>query len=158
MARLIIPVGIPGCGKSTLCSTLLDVRRVSSDEIRQRVCPDGYDATKNSEVFAEYHQQIAKNLMREIDTVADATNLEISAREKLYNIARFCNAEAHVLLFTNIEQALKRNAARPVDGKHGNMQVPQDQMANKMLPRYERTLASIDTEAYDTLTYIGENF
>jgi predicted kinase len=150
MSKLFIPVGVPGCGKSTLTGNLLDAVHVSSDAIRNRM---GVGQDRNDEVFERYHQDIEDDLLKGYDVVADATNLRDFARAKLYAIAERCNAEVHVLFFTNVSQAIRRNAQRPVDGGPGNEPVPFDVM-QRMLLQWEDARAVIDAEPHDTLTRI----
>lgn len=151
---LIIPVGIPGCGKSTWSLRTLSpgaLRLISTDAIRDELIPNGatdYDPRLNHEVFDLFHERIEDRLMRSFEhVIADATNLDERARATLREIAARCNADTHVVIFTNVEQAIERNLKRP-------RTVPADAM-EKMLVKYEKALRDIPLEAYNALTYIS---
>jgi predicted kinase len=150
---LYIPIAIPGAGKTTWTRRVLDANWVSSDNIRERMWPgEPYDMTRNPEVFERYYGDIDLFLPY-WNIIADATNLGAFARVKLYEIAQKHNAPVHVLLFTNVEQALARNAARAGNAQ-GDYCVPEDVMLKKMIPRYEQTLSVIDSEPYTYITRI----
>jgi predicted kinase len=149
MANLFIPIGIPGCGKSTWIEVFLGGRAkvVSTDDIRERRFGDVNDMSNNKLVFEIFHDHIEIALERGIDVVADATNLHRSSRERVKECAREQD-KIHYILFRNSLQAIRQNKAR------SDRQVPDDVMMYRMLPAYERTLMDIRDEAYDTLTEI----
>lgn len=153
MAKLHIPVGIPGCGKSTFAWTVLEhsnLRVVSSDAIRLELSHD-YDQTRNDEVFAIFHQRIEDYLLNDLDVFADATNLNAFARENLYKIADRACAEVHAWVFANVNQAVIRNGARSPEG--GRVPVP---AMEYMFEKWEQTLSVIDTEPHASITYIRD--
>lgn len=150
MAKLIIPIGIPGCGKSTWSARYFD-HVISTDRIREKM-GDINDQSKNDEVFDKFHTNVRDYLELTLpvaSVVADATNLTRRARMKLYEIADEAGAEVHIFLFTNNVQALDRNLMR-------ERTVPNDAML-RMLANYEKTLAELPQERsrYHTLTKIS---
>lgn len=157
MANLVILAGLPGSGKSTWAKRLLKTHRiVSSDEIRTRMFSSLDEseggahesekkAANNALVFTVFHQEIRDHLRSGADTVADATNLNDIARHNLREIAEDVGAETHVILFTNVAQALLRNKLR-----EGDRQVPESAM-DTMLQKYMDTLMNIDTERYSSI-------
>lgn len=154
---LHIPVGIPGCGKSTF-SDRLDALCVSTDAFRASLS-NVNDQSKNDQVFAMFHQAIGVCLrLGERNVFADATNLDSRSRENLREIVSKANASAieygidrdiktHLILFRNTEQAIKRNRAR-------DRVVPADVMM-RMIDKYERSLLSIPDEQYDYITEVS---
>jgi predicted kinase len=154
MSILHIPIAIPGAGKTTWTRRFLNAEWISSDDIRENMWPgEPYDYTRNDQVFETYYGDIDIALGQGRNAVADATNLEAFSRKKLYAIAQELHADVHIILFTNVEQALARNAAR-AGNQQGDYCVPEDAMLNKMIPRYERALVEIDSEPYTYLTRI----
>lgn len=143
---LYIPVGIPGCGKSTWAEKSGHAV-VSSDSIRERYLSDVNNQSANDYVFRLYHRDLAWLLAEGDPVVADATNLRDFARRKLRNLADIMGAETHLVLFRNPAEAVQRNLAR-------ERVVPQDAM-ERMLGQYERALRDIPTEGYTTVTEIG---
>lgn len=167
MTNLIIPLGIPGCGKSTWAKTLLDLKYaiVSSDKIRKELFGslsaahmredgtplDPAQRQKNNEkVFDIFHSKIEERLTHGVDVFADATNLSRLARLRLVDIARATFAQTHVLLFKNPTEAMLRNERRDEDEK-----VPHEAMMD-MYAKYLECLVDLQAEIkrYDTVTEI----
>lgn len=149
MARLFITVGIPGTGKSTWASTYLkDAKVVSSDAIREELSGDATDQTKNGQVFNVFHQRIGEGLAQDLDVVADSTALDRFARENILAVAAIFKCEIHLIVFSNVEQAAVRNAAR-------ERVVPQDVMI-KMLGKFEKFKSDLPAESrlYTSVTEI----
>lgn len=148
MADLIIPVGIPGCGKSTWTKRFFEIV-VSSDAIRADLYDGDYDPSRNSEVFDRFHSLISNHLAFSIfPVVADATNLQASARAKLRILAIRELARIHYIIFRNVGQAIERNTQRDK-----RWVVPPDAML-RMVSQYEQMLRDIENEPYDSITYI----
>lgn len=150
MIVLHIPVGIPGCGKSSFVNAINCPYVVSTDAIRERIAGDANDQSRNGDVFTEYYDSIQANLMacRPYESVfADATNLEASSRAMLRTIAGVARARTHLILFRNPAQAITRNAQR-------ERVVPDDVML-KMIEKYERAVVEIASESYDYVTEVS---
>lgn len=154
MAKLYIPVGIPGCGKSTLAEIFCPhytQHIVSTDQIRERMVVTGdlesvNDMSRNNEVFERYHNDIEFYLHRCDNVFADATNLRDFARKELREISERYNVETHVIVFNNLLEAIERN-------KNRDRVVPTD-VINKMLEYFEVALRDIPQEGYTSITYI----
>jgi predicted kinase len=166
MAELIIPVGIPGCGKSTLAETFFNKTTDSiwsTDQIRS-LWGDVNDQSNNDEVFRRFHQAIYDDLSDGFRVFADATNLTNKARTTLRALAAQATDEraiiyrglpekeikvrVHLVIFTNPDQAVLRNSRR-------ERVVPNDVMM-RMLENYERFRLDLVQERhlYDTVTEI----
>jgi predicted kinase len=156
MSILYIPVGIPGCGKSHLAEGL-SAHVISTDAIRKVLTGDENSQEANGRVFDRFHELIDLGLRAGLNAYADATNLTVSSRAALRQIAVRANQDAelvgfgepiqtHVILFRNIEQAIKRNRER-------DRTVPDDVMY-KMIEKYERAVTDIWSEPYDYVTEI----
>ena len=169
--QLHIPVGLPGCGKSTWSDRLKaiypsGVNVVSTDAIRlklkkdRKLDIDTYYPDLNGPTFKEFHEDIFLYLSGwNARVVADATNLEASARENLRDqVAKASDhrakfgmgtpIETHVVVFTNIEEAFARNVQRT-----GWARVP-DEVMIAMLAKFEQTMTVIEQEPFTTITYI----
>jgi predicted kinase len=148
MNRLIIPVGLPGCGKSSFAVNF-GIPVVSTDQIRAEEFGDVNDMSNNDAVFELYHARIEEGLFEEgLDATvyADATNLRDFARRKLLDIAYRMGAESHVLLFTNTQQAVIRNTQR-------ERRVPDDVMV-RFVYQLEEALKDVPLEGYTSVTCI----
>lgn len=143
MARLVILVGIPGCGKSTWAEHMFDPHysvTVSSDRIRAELS-DVNDQTRNSEVFDLFHQRIAIALEDGETVIADSTALDARARRNLLDVASQVGVDGvHLVYFSNCDQAVMRNSRR-------ERKVPEDVMV-RMLDKYEYFKVVLPQEAH----------
>lgn len=94
--RLILLVGPSGAGKSTHAYRMgyTDDQIVSSDAIRQTLCGDFRDQSKNQQVFAALHAIVKTRLDFGLRTVVDATNIRTADRRAFLEIAAK-DAEIH---------------------------------------------------------------
>jgi predicted kinase len=145
---LIIPVGLPGCGKSTWPSSWDgNWAVISTDEIRIQLTGDVNEMRRNDEVFDLFHDYIKASLGEGSTVYVDATNLRDFARATLRAIANLHDVPVHAIVFTNTEEAVTRNLAR-------DRVVPADVMARFAL-QFEQALKDIPQEGYDSITYIS---
>lgn len=94
-AILSLMVGPSGAGKSSwlrsgdqLRYDILSSHIVSSDDIRQNLCGDWRDQSKNNEVFAALHAIVSTRLRNGLPTVVDATNLRRRDRLEVASLAQ----------------------------------------------------------------------
>lgn len=74
--KVYIPIGIPGCGKSTYYkNNISNVIRLSMDDIRAKICGDISDQSKNNLVYKIYTSQMITHAYDDEDIYLDATNL-----------------------------------------------------------------------------------
>lgn len=149
--KLYILVGLPGSGKTTWARSFLEsevVDVISTDDIRDELHPGiQHDGARNAEVFDLFHHRLATYLAMGLDVVADATSMKRAHRNTLYSIADKYGAQVHLVIFTNIDQAVTRNTARV-------REVPEPAMVG-FAGQYERMLSDIKTEPHDSLTHIA---
>lgn len=151
MTNLFIPVGIPGCGKSSYGRLFFNRPGClieSTDAIREAL-GDVSDQSRNDLVFETYHGAIHEGLADGFDIYADATNLTRRAREQLTAIALRTHSNMHLIIFTDCGAAVRRNSKR-------ERVVPQEAMV-RMLDQYEQFMLDLPFEraAYTTITKIG---
>lgn len=165
MTNLIIPVGVPGSGKSTWAHTFLHGKYsiISTDEIRVKLfgslrtahdVPQGQHVIHNDQVFKTFHETVFDNLHHSIDTYADATNLRTKARKRLYNIAQNADAQVkvHLIIFNNVSRAWDQNTLREKDRV-----VPEEhmvRMTKQFWDAVENINEGVDDIPYDTVTRI----
>ncbi len=118
---LIVPIGPPACGKSTLVNHLLDIgwldpdAVVSPDEYRRILTGSHASQEANSAVFSICHRITTNRLIRGLDVFYDATNLLPAWRSDILHVARNANQPVLYILFTaNNHECLERNAAREI--------------------------------------------
>lgn len=168
--ELIIPVGIPGCGKSTFAEKFFNkgTDQIWSTDAIRSVMGDVNDQSQNDEVFKRFHDYIREDLVDGFRVFADATNLTNKARTTLRALAKLADEDRskmipqssghavdlrekvklHLIVFTNPDQAVYRNRQR-------ERTVPHDAMM-RMLENYERFHLDLAQERhlYDTVTEI----
>lgn len=161
---LIIPVGIPGCGKSTLArekqNEAQDRREnffvVSSDDIRKSMFKSlvaandpEQAAANNAKVFAKYHENIERALdgYENVTVVADATNLDSSSRRTLRKIAERTGAQTVAVVFDNMPVAVEQNQMRDEDA------IVPDHVMDKMASKLLVALELVQGEGYDWIDW-----
>lgn len=163
MCNLVIPVGIPGSGKSTWTEMVLGHGKysiVSSDAIRKHIHGSlraAHDVDleekqrRNKAVWGIFYRRVEDQVEHGVDTIADATNLRQSARGKLLEIAESAGAKTHVILFGNVLEALERNRVRDDD-----LVVPDDVMED-FLVQFDQAFTDLTTlpHHYESITMIG---
>jgi predicted kinase len=152
MATLHVPVGIPGCGKTTWArqeSAASSIPVVSTDEIRGQLRGDlVYRPDDNERVFALFHEQLREHLAAGRDAIADATNVWARGRDELRGLCDETGADPHFIVFANAEEAVARNAER-----EGDLRVPDEGMV-KLLAYMVDAVFEIDPEVED-VTYVA---
>lgn len=118
---LFVMIGISGSGKSTIAQRLLqsinsDNSRtvlISSDNIREELCGDASDQSKNSQVFELAYSRINDSLSCGNNVIWDATNLAPEDRKEVIRIGRNHNAQlVAIQVITPISIAIDRNNSR----------------------------------------------
>jgi predicted kinase len=140
--RIVLLVGLPGCGKSTYAASL-GVPVLSSDAIRLLLADDERDQTIHSRVFATLRYILVQRLeIHRPVTFIDATHLTRAERRPYFEIARQHSAEVEAVFFDvplDICRERNRNRIR---------QVPEDilaAMAAKLeRPAYEEGFGKIE--------------
>lgn len=85
---LTLMVGPSGAGKSTFIKRHYpESWVVSSDQIRQDLCGDFKDQSRNKEVFQALHAMVETRLKCGLPTVVDATNINAKDRKTIVDIA-----------------------------------------------------------------------
>ena len=82
-----IMCGLSGSGKSTIAAQIANENPntiiVSSDAIREELTGNENDQSKNEDVFKIFHKRIREYLIKEINVIADATNLTMKSRRAI---------------------------------------------------------------------------
>lgn len=89
-ALLTIMVGPAGAGKTTWLaeSKIADCDIIASDQIRQNLCGDFKDQSKNDQVFAALHDIVKTRLKHGLHTAIDATNIRTKDRKACAALAQ----------------------------------------------------------------------
>ncbi len=95
-SKLIVMCGLSASGKSTIAKELAIKHNaciVSSDSIREEICRDVADQSKNEEVFKIFHKRIREYLNKEQNVIADATNITMKSRRAIIENVRKLDVE-----------------------------------------------------------------
>lgn len=122
---LVMMVGLPGTGKTTLARRIaakVPLAVVESDRIRRQLStsPD-YSPEESRRVFYHVHRQIGRLLRQGKHVLFDATNLREWNRRKAYHIAE--SVGARVLILRTV--APEDEVARRLE-KRGDRMDPED--------------------------------
>ncbi len=153
MPTLYVTIGIPGSGKSRWAQTKTDAILVSTDAIRQELCGNITDQTRNAEVFDVAHAAIRCHLLAGHNVVFDATNLRGFNREVLLKTLPPCDRVA-VVFPCDAETAKARVRADIRDGKNRS-DVPDhaiERMARLFAEEVSET--ALLAEGFDEIIYI----
>lgn len=135
MTDLIVMVGLSGSGKSSIAKefqSTVDLKTViiSSDSIREEICGNIADQSRNNEVFDIFHKRIRENLEVGNSVIADATNLTIKSRRKILELTKGLEVKKICYLTTKpIENCL-------VDNKNREHPVP-DEVIHKQMRKFQ---------------------
>jgi predicted kinase len=116
---LVLLVGPPGAGKSTLAAALVAAGEVAADDVlcadtqRQRLTGDALDTSRDRNVWARLRRDLDTRLADGRTTVVDATNLFPRRRARHLAVARTRRRPVVAIRFDEpLEVLLARNGAR----------------------------------------------
>jgi len=115
--RLVIMVGVPGSGKSTIAGAI-EKRggyvRLSFDDVRLALFGNAEDHGEEGQVGKEFRARLRAAFADGKSVIADNTNFLVDMRTQLVDIARECGVtDVHlVVLKVPLPECLKRNRAR----------------------------------------------
>jgi predicted kinase len=130
LKKLIILVGVPGSGKTTLAAkiTARGYQCLNADSIRQELWGDAADQREPEKVFAIFFKQLEELLSEGKDIVIDNTNINQKQRKPIIEravSAGYTDIQLW-LLDVPLELCLERNRNRP-------RAVPDDIVANMFM-------------------------
>ncbi|MBS3094690.1 ATP-binding protein [Candidatus Pacearchaeota archaeon] len=115
---IIIMAGLPGTGKSTLASKLVDSLEnydlYSLLNIRRDLGHKKYNSYQNEKVFTEMYRRMQSSLVQDKNVIVDSTHTTVNSRRDSYEIALKNNANALIIeCFCLEEEAKLRIKKRP---------------------------------------------
>ena len=159
MRYFIMLCGLSGSGKSTLAEELLNryegrVTYIASDKIREEICGNENDQSKNNEVFELIHKRIRDWSKDESSTtylIYDATNLTCKNRKSiLQNISKDVRKIIYIIA-TPISICVERDKNRD---RHVYEQVIKNQTTRFEMP--QKFEGFDDIQVYHEFSYDWE--
>jgi len=143
MTKLIMMIGLPASGKSTIAKNIsksIEANIHSSDELRLEMYGSYNVFDKNSELFNKLHKRILNDLGNSINVIYDATNLSLKKRRAfLATVPNNVFIEA-IVVATDIHKCLMRDSNRKkIVGK------------NVILKMWENFQFPLETEGFDNI-------
>ena len=113
MRTFYIMVGIPGSGKTTEAKKL-NAKRVSFDDIREKLYGDANAKGDNEEIQAEFRRQIWSLIDNtKDDVVVDFQGLDKKSRKHFLKVyGSHFDKKVAIYMETNLETCLTRNSQR----------------------------------------------
>lgn len=88
MHNLIVLVGLPGSGKSTIASTFENFEIFSSDKYRELLLGNASDQSNNELVFSTLYKNLRSYLLNGGNAILDATNITLKSRLKILDYVK----------------------------------------------------------------------
>lgn len=159
MKKVILGIGIPGSGKTTVLKAFHDrnpeYAYISPDEIRKELFGDApFDGEKNQEVWDMAHERVKQALEGGRTVILDSTFANENQRQRFINFVRDNGAERVEGVFVDVplEIAKERNVAR---GDTGGKVVPEkiiDVMHNQITHSEPGLI-----DGFDAIFQLGSN-
>lgn len=160
MATLIVPVGLPGSGKSNWAQAMAwenpEVEVVSASEIRRELFGSLTEAhnqngklikDKHQQVFEIFHSEIDSLLIEEKTVIADASNIKVFTRERLITTAKKRGAIIEAVVFSSGLTVEEINKDRPK-----NDFIPL-QTAEQMIEHFKECCQNIKNEGFHLVRF-----
>ena len=130
MKKLIILIGIPGSGKTTLAQKIIEkgFHCLNADKIREELYGDASEQGDKEQVFSIFFERLEIAFQKELNVIVDNTNLNPKQRKPILDKARqfgYQNIQLW-LLDMPLDICLKRNSSR-------ERVVPEDIVSNMFL-------------------------
>lgn len=116
MVKMIIMVGLPASGKSTIAKEIAIKENAiihSSDLLRKELFGDENECDRNEELFKELHSRIKQDLSKDVNVIYDATNVSYKRRKAFLDELRKLGCEKICyLIATPYKKCLEQNKIR----------------------------------------------
>jgi len=149
--ELILPIGIPGSGKSTWIEKFKksgDYIVVSPDEIRRELTGDISDQSMNKEVFQMADETVRRALEGGQSVIYDATNVDTKYRREFLKDLPPCKLKAKI--FDVSPEEVKRRIKADLEGGKDRAAVP-DKVVDDMYVKFKETLGKLEEEGFEIM-------
>ena len=109
--KLILMVGLPACGKSTLSKDLKEYTILNTDSIRKEIY--GREDILGSAEWGEFYKRLVFSIGAGENVVLDNTNIRAKDRKMIYEMTKLFSPAIELWIFdVKLETCLERNANR----------------------------------------------
>lgn len=154
MAKLILPIGISGSGKSYIYNKdYKDCIQVSPDLIREELTGDISNQSRNKDVFRIAFERVDEYLNKGQDVFFDATNVNKGQRKKFTDKYIGTDVEViYVVLYSDIDLSWKR-IRKDIREKKNRSDVPYFALVRQK-EQYDKTIElGFDDENVNKIIY-----
>jgi len=146
LPKFLLPIGIPGCGKSYWVAQQTGWNVVCPDLIRKEVTGDVSDISQDKKVWEITKERVIENLKDCVDTILDATNVNTPYRKRFVRDLPPCIKQAKIF---ECDPVVSRDRIEK-DIREGKdrSNVP-DWVIERMYENYLDTLTVIHEEGYE---------
>lgn len=134
MKRIILMIGVPGSGKTTLAQKIAEKgwKYINADSIRLELYGNAAEQGDKEQVFTLFFTRLEELMMEGVDVIIDNTNLNPKQRKPiLERCEKFGYADIQLwLLDIPLELCLERNRSR-------DRIVPEDIVSNMYVELYK---------------------
>jgi predicted kinase len=114
--KVIVGVGVPGCGKTTYLKPLAresGMEYINPDDIRQELTGSASDHSREVEVWNLVHSRLIESL-KNSGAVVDATNTKVKDRRQLIELCEQKGVKEVIAYWFNLplKVCIERNAKR----------------------------------------------
>lgn len=114
--KVIVGVGVPGCGKTTYLKPLareLSMEYINPDDIRQELTGDAADHSREVQVWKTVHSRLIEALKNR-GAIVDATYTKVKDRRQLIELCRQNGGKEVIAYWFNVplKTCIERNAKR----------------------------------------------
>lgn len=158
MSKLIMMIGLPASGKSTIAKKYAKKENaiiISTDELRQELLGNENSQENNELIFKEAEKRLKENIINDKNVIFDATNISYKRRiDWLNRFNKFNVYKIAILIATPYEECLLRNAKR-------DRKVPEEVIKNMYhnfyVPQYYEGFNKIIVEYNSNYTFVFDD-
>lgn len=148
---LIMPVGVPGAGKSTWIKAQKGFEVVCPDEIRKELTGNISDQSQNARVWQIASERIIEALRNGKNAILDATNTTTKGRTQfLEKIPKDIIYQKQAIVFNVSPEDAKKRIKKDIEDGKDRSNVPDD-VIDRMYKQFKQDIGNLEKEGFEIL-------